>query len=237
MITFPFFLNTWEEYQTGELILPRVHGVSEGTLLIIAIEATSGICGSSFWYQTITLFSFEIRYNLLVILLSFVAGMFFGLMSLVNVLRNQKINLFKALQDCLGYICLVSSYLSVIYFSNSTIVKERPKLLILTYGFQFAKMLGLLQLAHIKNSAYKPLYFTTVFPIGTLCLHSIIYFVFEVELLCEIDFLIIVFCIWNFVSWLHFVYFCSEEMCVILNIKRFSLGRRKNQRIPIQITH
>ena len=124
--------------------------MSEGTLLIVAIEATSGICGSSFWYKTITVFSFEVRYNLLVILAAFVGGMVFGLMSLVNVLRNQNINICRALQDCLGYILLVMSYLSVVCLSNSTLVKESPKLVILTYGFQFAKMLGLLQLAHIQ---------------------------------------------------------------------------------------
>ena len=45
-------------------------------------------------------------------------------------------------------------------------------------------------------------------------------------LFISIDNLILFFLIFNFISWLHFAYFCSEELCIILNIKRFSLGKR-----------
>ena len=32
--------------------------------------------------------------------------------------------------------------------------------------------------------------------------------------------------VWNFLSWLHYVYFCSEEICEVLNINRFLPGKK-----------
>lgn len=235
MITVPFFLNTWEQYHTGALYLPIIHGVSEGTVLIAIVESISGIWGSKFWYRKINLFGNGIQFNTLVAVFAFVAGLMFGFISLFKVLRNNTIKKMNALLDCLGYVCLLVSYLSVLLLSKSTIVEEYPKLLILTYGFYFAKMMGLLQLAHITKAAFKPLYLTTIIPIATLFIHSLVYSIFKIEILCSIDIFILIFLVWNFISWAHFVYFCSEEMCEILNIKRFSLGKRKAEVVPIQV--
>ena len=87
-------------------------------------------------------------------------------------------------------------------------------------------MLGKLQLAHILNSpyqVYKPIF---LIPLFAFIIHGIIYYFYKYEVICSIDILIIFCFIWNFLSWAHFVYFCSEQICDILNINRFSLGKR-----------
>ena len=86
-------------------------------------------------------------------------------------------------------------------------------------------MLGLLQLSHLTLTRFIP--YSLVFVLPNLCyiIHSIIYFFnrnYRI-LFISIDDLIIIFSIVNFLSWSHFVYYCSEEMCKILNIHRFKL--------------
>ena len=90
-------------------------------------------------------------------------------------------------------------------------------------------MLGLLQLAHLTGTRFIP--YNLVFVLPNLCyiIHSIIYY-FNKQyrvLLLSIDDLIIIFTVVNFLSWLHFVYFCSEEMCKILNIYMFKLIKKE----------
>ena len=78
MIIFPFFLNTWEEYHTGELYLPIIHGVSEGMLIIAAAECLSGYYGPSFWLQKITVMGYTMQYNTMVALCGFSVGCSLG---------------------------------------------------------------------------------------------------------------------------------------------------------------
>ena len=38
----------------------------------------------------------------------------------------------------------------------------------------------------------------------------------------------------NFLSWLHFAYFCSKELCIILGIYRFSLKKRADEKVQLK---
>ena len=227
MIIVPFFLNTWEEYYTGELILPIIHGVSEGMLIIALVECISGFYGVSFWLRSFYLFNSEIKYNSIIVFGGFLAGIFFGIVSIVKVcMRIEKSKIPKAIFDTLWFFFYLGSYLLIIFKSNSIIVKEYPKILILGYGFEFAKIMGILQLSHIMNDNFNPYRIYFIIPVLLNSIHTLIYLFLGFEILCSIDYIIVFTLIWNFLSWAHFVYFCSEEMCEILNIKRFSIGKR-----------
>jgi ethanolaminephosphotransferase len=229
MITVAFFLNTWEEYYTGELILPIIHGVSEGMVLIVIIEVLSGIYGRQLFDYRVFLFNGLINNSFKDIIGKFgmLAGIFFGIVSLVKVCRFVGWKKFpRALFDVIIYILFLSSILCVNYLSNTLVNQIAPRLIILSYGLLFAKMMGLLQLSHIKSSIFNPYILSILAPILIQMFHSIIYFLFGIEFLFNIDNIIIFFLYWNFISWAHFVYFCSEELCEILNIKRFSIGKR-----------
>jgi len=96
----------------------------------------------------------------------------------------------------------------------------------LAYGLEFAKIMGILQLSHIMNDNFNPYRIYFIIPVLLNSIHTLIYLFLGFEFLCSIDYIIVFTLIWNFLSWAHFVYFCSEEMCEILNIKRFSIGKR-----------
>ena len=231
-VTFTFFMNTWEEYYKGELILPIVHGVSEGTVYIDILTILSAIYGISFYRKKyLFLNKYELKYNDLNGIAVMIGGFLFSIKSFFGVLNTIKKDKIKyALKDTLIYVLFSITLLCVCYLTDSVIVERYPKIIILTFGFQFAKMMGILQLSHILGSPYK--IFTPVFliPLFTLLIYSIIYYLTGYSLLVSIDALIISTFIWNFISWAHFVYFCSEEICEILNINRFVLGKRYSSR-------
>eukprot|EP00667_Euglena_gracilis_P008792 EG_transcript_8907 len=52
---FTFYLNTWEEYYTGELILPVINGPTEGLLVGTAIHLWTAYTGPNWWRNTIQL--------------------------------------------------------------------------------------------------------------------------------------------------------------------------------------
>ena len=227
-ITSTFFLNTWEEYYVGELVLPVINGVAEGTLVIDIINILSAIFGDKLFWKEFTFFEkYTLKVNDIMCLTTFIGGSFFSIMSLIGVYRKVKKDKKRdALKTSFIFVIFACSLISVSFLSNSIIVKEYPKFLILTFGFMFSKMLGLLQLSHILGSPYKIYQPVFMIPLLSLLIHSLIYYLFHYSILVSIDSLIISVFIWNFLSWAHFIYFCSDQICEILNIKRFSLGKR-----------
>ena len=235
-ISLTFFMNTWEEYYKGELILPIVHGVSEGTLYIDILTILGAIYGPSMYNKQYLIFN---RYNLKMSeingIIDVIGGLLFSIKSIFGVLKYiKKENRFQAIKDTFIYILFFITLLSVICLNDSKIVRDYPKIYILTFGFQFAKMMGILQLSHILGSPFKV--YTPIFliPLLTLLISSIAFYLIGHSFLVSIDTLILSTLIWNVTSWLHYVYFCSEEICEILNINRFILGKRYSSRPSYQ---
>ena len=227
MIIVPFYLNNWEEYVTGIMSLPFINGINEGTFLIIIAECLVGTLGYDFLFRKIDfLFLKKIQFNILICSMGFCAGIFFGLISILKVRklenRNKKLN---ALIDIFPFIYFLLGFFSIIYLTDSKINENYPQLLIVSFGLQFAKMMGLLQLAHLTGTRYIPYNLGFILPNLCYIIHSLIYSVtnnYKI-LYLSIDDLIIIFSIFNFLSWAHFVYFCSDEMCKILGISRFKI--------------
>ena len=85
-------------------------------------------------------------------------------------------------------------------------------------------MMGMLQVSHVLNSpfkAYRPVF---LIPLLSVLIHSIIFYFTGKAFIINVDVLLCASFVWNVISWAHFVYFCSEEFCEILNINRFKLG-------------
>ena len=78
MICNTFFLNTWEEYYTGILELPIIHGVSEGTLVTATLMIYTGINGQDFWMDNITVMGSIWRRNNFTITMVFILSSLFG---------------------------------------------------------------------------------------------------------------------------------------------------------------
>ena len=227
-----FFLNTWEEYYKGELVLPMINGVAEGTLIIDFLIIISASWGDSFYNKKFIIYDkYQLKVSEINGILGLIGGFIFSIKSVIGVLNSiRKEKVKYAIKDTLIYVLFVITILSVVFWTDSVIVREYPKILILTFGFQFAKMMGILQLSHILECPYK--IYTPVFliPLLVLTIYSFIFHFTGYGLLVSIDTLIIIAFIWNVTSWAHYVYYCSEEICEILNINRFSLGKRDSSK-------
>ena len=184
-ISSTFFLNTWEEYYVGELILPIVHGVSEGTLLIDILCFISGIKGVNFFLQKSEWF--KIRYVDVLCLVVVVGGMMFGFKSILGVIKKiQKNKVKNALKDTLIYVIFFFVLLSIGVLNDSVIVKNYPKFLFLTFGFEFAKLMGILQLSHVLGAPYNPYKPVFLIPLFVLLIHNLVYYFSGVKLLFHI---------------------------------------------------
>lgn len=232
LIYFPivttFFFNTWEEYYTGELILPVFNGVEEGSIYVSVIYIITGVYGAKLWFKEINILGkFSLKFNEINGWIVFIGGCIFTFYSILSVLfKLSKKQLLNALRTSLIYVLFISSLMSVITLNNSIIVKDYPKFLILTYGLLFAKLMGILQVSHITNSPFNPFRPIFLIPLVSILIHSIIFYFYRKNFIVNVDTLICAAFIWNIISWAHFVYFCSEEICEILNINRFVLGPR-----------
>ena len=233
MIIVPFYLNNWEQYVTGEMNLPFINGINEGTYIIFFLECLVGFKGQNFLTDIkYEFFGKSIQFNTFISSLACCAGIFFGLLSISKIFNlESSTKMIEALIDVFPFIYFLLGFFSIVYLTDSEYVREYPQLLLVTFGFQFAKMLGLLQLSHLIKARYNPYSFVFVMPNLCFIIHSLIYYFTKKNkiLFVTIDNLILFFLIFNFISWLHFAYYCSEELCVILNIKRFSLGKRNEE--------
>ena len=233
MIIVPFYLNNWEEYVTGVMSLPIINGINEGTFIIVFLECLTGCIGQDYLNKKeYIIFGKHILFNTFISSLACGAGIFFGIISIFKVRQlESKEKRINALIDVFPFIYFLAGFFCIIYLTDSKISENYPQLLLVSFGFQFAKMLGLLQLAHLMGIRYNP--YNLVFVLPNLCyiIHSIFYYFSKNQriLYFTIDDLIIIFSIVNFLSWLHFVYFCSDEMCKILGIYRFKIKLIQNE--------
>ena len=233
MIIVPFYLNNWEEYVTGVMSLPIINGINEGTFVIVFLECLTGCIGQDYLNKKeYIIFGEHILFNTFISSLACGAGIFFGIISIFKVRQlESKEKRINALIDVFPFIYFLAGFFCIIYLTDSKISENYPQLLLVSFGFQFAKMLGLLQLSHLMGIRYNP--YNLVFVLPNLCyiIHSIFYYFSKNQriLYFTIDDLIIIFSIVNFLSWLHFVYFCSDEMCKILGIYRFKINLIQNE--------
>jgi ethanolaminephosphotransferase len=230
-LSITFFLNFIEEYYTGVLDLPVINGVEEGCLYVFTIFFLSGYYGSSFYNKTFKIFSYDLKLSEINGIIVFFGAILHCLKCIYDI--NQKIDKKKVgemFKNCLIFVLFTISLLSVVFLSDSIVVREYPKLLISSFGLQIAKIFSTLQLCQVlgcKVNYYRPVF---IIPLVTLLSHSIIYYFLKVQFIFSIDVLIIISLIWNFLSWAHYVIFCSEEICEILNINRFNLRKRYSSR-------
>ena len=233
MIIVPFYLNNWEEYVTGVMSLPIINGINEGTFVIVFLECLTGCIGQDYLNKKeYIIFGKHILFNTFISSLACGAGIFFGIISILKVRQlESKEKRINSLIDVFPFIYFLAGFFCIIYLTDSKISENYPQLLLVSFGFQFAKMLGLLQLSHLMGIRYNP--YNLVFILPNLCyiIHSIFYYFSKNQriLYFTIDDLIIIFSIVNFLSWLHFVYFCSDEMCKILGIYRFKINLIQNE--------
>ena len=225
-ITFTFYLNTWEEYVTGVLNFPIIHGASEGTFLIDILLILSGLYGKNIYLYELTILNKKFFVSDCFSYVIILGGIIFGLISIINV-KNflyYKKKKYNIINDLIIYFLLLGSFVFINFFNNSKLIAKYSTFIILIFGLEFSRILIYLQLCHIQNCKFNPYTFCNLFPLIILNSHNLLNIFFK-EILFSIDYLIYFCFFWNLISWLHLVYFSTEELCNILKIKRFSLKK------------
>jgi ethanolaminephosphotransferase len=188
MAALPFYLNTWEEYYTGELVLPVVNGVNEGTAMACFFMTLTAIIGRDFWFYKV--FGL-IQFNHLMLTSSFLAGVVFGLHSLIKVVREYGGKRLDVYHNLLIFVFMIFTLYLVIFLADSKIIAEYPKVIVLLYGFGFAKLMGHLQLAHLADAKFmqfRKSLMTTYVLLGSI---SILNALFKVSVV-NIDYVIVI---------------------------------------------
>ena len=227
-LTFTFFLNFIEEYYTGVLDLPIINGVEEGSIVASSLFFISGLFGAELFNTKYNFFNkYDLKISEIIGIVVLIGASSHCIKSFYDIKKKAKncktIDIFKSTSI---YILHIVSLLTVVFLNDSIIVTKYPKVLLLAYGFQIATISGTIQLSKIIKCPlylYRPKF---LIPLLIIILHSIIRYLFNFTLFISIDLLIILAFIWDFMFWLHYVYFCSEEICEILNINRFIPGKR-----------
>jgi ethanolaminephosphotransferase len=126
MIIVPFYLNTWEEYITGEMSLPCINGINEGTFIIFFLECLVGFIAQDFLFQNqFNILGKTYQLNILISLTSFCAGIFFGLLSIYKILKMENVtNKLEALIDIFPFIYFLLGFFSIIYLTDSIFVSD-----------------------------------------------------------------------------------------------------------------
>ena len=80
---------------------------------------------------------------------------FYYILFFLVLFRISKKKIPDALKNAFIYVIFLGSMMSVITLNDSKVVKNYPKLLIITYGFELAKIMGMLKVSHVLNSTFK----------------------------------------------------------------------------------
>lgn len=140
MAAINFYICTWEEYQTDKLNLPIVHGVSEGTFIASAVIIFTVCVGQNFWRTLVPVFGTYYKLSNIFVTCFFLFSMLFTLNCFRNVFKDEKTkNITQALSNNIVFIYLLLTLMIVVFYSNSELIENYPKLIIYMYGFCFAK--------------------------------------------------------------------------------------------------
>lgn len=226
-ISINFFTCTWEELYTGILELPVINGVNEGMIIVCGVEIFTIFVGQDFWLESIVIKEHTFRYNNLAVILLFVASIPYTIMNVVKTLKHPETkSIFNALFSISGMVLLCLTMIltfSLPISSQSSIFVHDPKLILILFGFPFAKLVGHMQIAHLAKAEFEQYR-------KTLSIFIFAFFILPVlsvfkDISGIIDYIIVFFIIFNFLAWVHFAYYVSGEMCLILDIERFTVKK------------
>jgi ethanolaminephosphotransferase len=166
-----FFISTWEEYYTGELIMPIINGPNEGLLGSVAVSLISCLYGPSFW-QTESAWNSQWLQGLLrsvastayieslpplrnadVLLLISSIGFVQEIVS-KSVFVGQSHG-WTSLLDQLPFGTLCFCYLAVGWY-DPAIWFDTPRTSIHLCSFLFVEMTTELMLKHVTHQRYRP---------------------------------------------------------------------------------
>jgi ethanolaminephosphotransferase len=177
LTTAPFYISTWEEYQTGVLYLGYINGPTEGLITACIVMVMSGILGPEFWKTGLNdVFGsatpeFVKDYTLTDLMFAFIT-----LMVLICLLPVSFYNVYKTCQrqgrsflstlpQHLSFsVYVVSGYLWLASPFSHIFEDENFILFALTIGIVFGRMATKIILAHVTKTDF-PMFTVQLIPL------------------------------------------------------------------------
>lgn len=162
----PFYVQTWEEYYTGALVLPAINGPNEGLLLISFFAVLAGIFGGS-WYQQESDFLFN-DFTLVVVgrklcpfdvifgvgyLMAFFT-LIGNLIAVTRTVTSKGLSMWRPLADLTPVIAY--TFGSLYWIINSDALSRHPLLSFLIVGLVHVETVSNILLAHIIKGDIRP---------------------------------------------------------------------------------
>lgn len=165
-----FFISTWEEYYTGELIMPIINGPNEGLLGAVVVSLVAYAYGPSYW-QTESLWNTWLKDSLshllpdstmkaigslrnadILLLISSVGFVQEVVSKSIFVVRSYGVS---SILDQLPFVTLFMCFL-LIGRADATVWLDMPRTSIHLCSFLFVEMTTELMLKHVTHQRYQP---------------------------------------------------------------------------------
>ena len=247
MTTMPFYFATIEQYYTGELNLPIINGVDDGSLGYIAVGFISAVYGCSWWKTQYSFFGFpplQRGHFLLFLLLIFLAKATFDkythhsslityMYSMMNIYKKRNSKHFAlvynpALLVCnvLWYFINAGIFFAAAYFSPSNIMTTHPRRVMYAFGFQFILLTLRVQLSHVIQAKFCPFRRTHMLTWSILLLHLVSVFLFQRSFMDEAIMYLVIDLV-SLGSIMHFVVNVIGELSTILDINILTMTAKQ----------
>ena len=156
-----FYVSTWEEYYTGQLVMPILNGPNEGLLGAVAMSVVSAVQGTSYWHQTniwdATLGQYlpgqySYRNADLLVMAACVGFVQETILKISCVTRQHG---WKAAQNLLPFVTLVVCG-TVVGWVDVQIWLQAPRTSLHLCAILFVEMTTELMLQHMTKQSYQP---------------------------------------------------------------------------------
>eukprot|EP00612_Vaucheria_litorea_P003303 CAMPEP_0171459656 /NCGR_PEP_ID=MMETSP0945-20130129/4850_1 /TAXON_ID=109269 /ORGANISM="Vaucheria litorea, Strain CCMP2940" /LENGTH=277 /DNA_ID=CAMNT_0011985713 /DNA_START=299 /DNA_END=1132 /DNA_ORIENTATION=+ len=153
-----FFWATWEQYHTGEMILPIINGPSEGNLVGVLLAVSNYFLEPKLWGSDAFGLG-KLSYRQLALLAANVGVGCTVVGQTINVIKHtwKKGGRFavRALYGLTGFVfCTVCGY--VLFTRSDDLVGAHPFMTVFMFGLINLDMFCSLMLAHIANADFRP---------------------------------------------------------------------------------
>jgi len=114
------------------------------------------------------------------------------------------------------------------FLSKSHLAENHSRLLIYFIGFNFAKLVGHLQMSHVAHENFQQLRKSIIFSCTLLNSYIILRHFTDSELVDEEKLLMGCF-VYSLIVYLHFAMSAISQFCTVLKIYAFKLGKRDSE--------
>jgi len=242
LTTAPFYISTWEEYQTGVLYLGYVNGPTEGLITACIVMIISGILGPEFWKTDLHEFfgskapDYVQGYTLTDLMFAFITVMVLTCLlpaSFYNVYqacRRQERSFLATLPQHLSFaVYAVSGYLWLSSPYSSILEDQHFILFALTTGIVFGRMATKIILAHVTKTPF-PMFTVQLIPLlaGAILANVPIVFHIDPILTPKIEYYYLLsYFVFVLIAYIYWAVIVIRQFCSYLKIRCLHIPHRQ----------